>query len=258
MSSGRSFSFHEGTMRVITTASLILFALGFFCAVAMPADMTGEKRTARVMTADTVWNTDRQTILAARQRCADTGGRELEECFADAMQSFGASPEAVAFTRSFGGGAFVRKFQETGRIDIAQIIYPFRPNENHGILLVNGEPPVVDVDDIARLPKEEMEQDRTYAAIRKNYPRVTLWPGDRSFKQVPLVETLSGGGQAFVVSYILRNFCHACEVLGSAFFSFDFDKGGKLVGIHFLRVELPPKKPPKNEARKGSKERNLP
>ncbi len=241
-------------MRVVTTISVILCALGCFCAAAMPADVTGEKKTTRVVTADSVWNADKQAILAAKQRCADTGGREVEECFADAMQGFGASPEAVAFTRSFGGGAFVRKFRETGRVDIAQIVYPFRANENHGILLLNGEPPIVDVDDIALLPKEAMEQDRTYAAIRKLYPRVTLWPGDRSFRQAPLSETLPGGGQAFVVPYTLRNFCHACEVLGSAFFAFDFDKGGKLVGIRFLRVEPPPKKPPKTEARKESEQ----
>jgi inhibitor of cysteine peptidase len=237
-------------MRVVATVSLILFALGFFYAAAMPADMTGEKRITRAVTADTVWNADKQAILAAKQRCADTGGRELEECFADAMQGLGASPEAVAFTRSFGGGAFVRRFRETGRVDIAEIVYPFRANENHGILLANGEPPVVDVDDIALLPKEAMEQDRTYGALRKISPRVTLWPGDRLLRQAPLVETLPGGGQAFVIPYTLRNFCHACEVLGSAFFAFDFDKGGKLTGIRFLRVELPPKKPPKNEARK--------
>ncbi len=241
-------------MRIVTIVSLMLFAFGFFCAAAMPADVTGEKRIARVVTADTVWNADKQAILAAKQRCVDTGGRELEECFADAMQGFGASPEAAAFTRFFAGGAFVRKFRETGRIDIAHIVYPFMANENHGILLVNGDPPIVDVDDIALLPKEAMEQDRTYAAIRKSYPRVTLWPGDRSLRQVPLIETLPGGGQAFIVPYTLRNFCHACEVLGSAFFAFDFDKGGKLVGIRFLRVELPPKKPPKNEARKESEQ----
>ena len=184
-------------MRVVATVSVMLFVLGFFCAAAMPADMTGEKRPTRVVTADTVWNADKQTVLAAKQRCADTGGRELEECFADAMLGFGASPEAAAFTRSFGGGAFVRKFRETGRVDIAHIVYPFRANENHGILLVNGEPPIVDVDDIALLPKEAMEQDRTYAAIRKSYPRVTLWPGDRSFKQSLLVEALPGGRSGF-------------------------------------------------------------
>jgi predicted secreted protein len=169
------------------------------------------------------------------------------------MQGFGASPDAAAFTRSFGGGAFVRRFRETGRVDIAHVFYPFRANENRGILLVNGEPPIVDVDDIALLPKEAMEQDRTYAAIRKSYPRVTMWPGDRSLRQAP-VEALPGGGQAFVVAYTLRNFCHDCEVLGSAFFSFDFDIGGKLLGIRFLRVEPLAKKPQKSEARKESEQ----
>jgi predicted secreted protein len=244
-------------MRLAATVFVILFVLGFSCLAAGSADTKGEKaaQTASVVTADAVWNADRQTVQEAKQKCTDTGGRELEECFADAMQSLGASPEAAAFTRSFGGGAFVRRFRETGRVDVAQVIYPFRANENYGILLVNGDPPIVDVDDMALLPKEAMEQDsRTYIAIRKSYPRVTMWPGERSLKQAPVVETLPGGGQSFVMPYTLRNFCHACEVLGSAFFSFDFDRGGKLSTIRFLRVETPPKKPPKSEARKESEE----
>ena len=44
------------------------------------------------------------------------------------------------------------------------------------------------------------------------------------------------------MAYTLRDFCHACEVLGTVFYSFDFDRAGKLTGIRFLRVDLPQKK----------------
>jgi predicted secreted protein len=221
---------------------------------AQASEVVIEKRTTEVLTKEVVWNAEKQTLQTAKQRCADFGGRELEECFADSMQALGASSEAVAFTRSFGSGAYVRKFRETGRVDIAYVAYPFRTADNNGILLVNGDPPIVDVDDVSLLPRESMEQDKVYGAIKNAYPRVTMWPGHRFQPQSAAVESLPDGGQGFVVSYGLRNFCHACELLGTAFFSFDFDKGGRLMGIRFLRIELPPKKPPKNEVRKESEQ----
>jgi inhibitor of cysteine peptidase len=241
-------------MRIAAIALAVLFAVALSSPAAPAAEGAAEKTAPRAVTADAVWNADKQAVQAAKQRCVELGGRDLEECFADAMQELGASSEAVAFTRTFEGGAFVRRFRETGRVDVAYIVYPFRISDNRGLLLVNGEPPIVDVDDIALLPKEGMEQDKTYAMIRKSYPRVTLWPGERPPKQPLSVEALPGGGQGFVIPYTLRNFCHACEILGTAFFSFDFDKSGKLTGIRFLRVELPPKKMPKNEARKVSEQ----
>ena len=239
-------------MRAAAVVSVMLFILAFF-RPALAVETAQEKRPPRAVSAEAVWNADRQTVQLAKLKCIDLGGRELEECFADAMRDLGASPEAVAFTQAFGGGAFVRKFRDAGRVDIVQVVYPFRANENHGMLLVNGDPPIVDVDDIMLLPKEAMEQDKTYMSIKKNYPRVTIWPGDRPPKLPVQVETLPNGGQGFVVSYTLRNFCHACEVLGTAFFSFDFDRAGKLTAIRFLRIEAPPKKTPK-EARKESEQ----
>lgn len=199
-------------MRFGATLFVTLFA--FFCLAAAPADMIGEKTTAQAtdaVTPDAVWNADKQTVQEAKQRCVDAGGKELEECFAEAMQSFGASPEAVAFTRSFGGGTFVRRFRETGRVDVVHVIYPFRANENNGLLLVNGDPPIVDVDDIALLPKEAMEQEsKTYSAIKKSYPKVALWPGDRSLKQPPVVETLPGEGS--LLSFPIRSATSAIPV----------------------------------------------
>jgi predicted secreted protein len=238
-------------MRVATLAFAVLIVT-VCCVVPVFAQTAGieEETTGTAITKEAVWSADRQTVQTARQRCAELSGKQVEECFADVMASFGASPEAVSFTRSFGAGAFIRKFRETGRVDVAYIVYPFRANENYGVLLLNGEPSVVDVDDIGQLPKEGMEQDKTYIAIKKSYPRVTLWPGDRSPKQYPTVETSPDGGETFTVPYTLRNFCHACEVLGTVYFAFDFDKEGKLIAIRFLRLELPPKKVPKSDSRK--------
>jgi predicted secreted protein len=238
-------------MRSVVAALIVLL----LCMSAMAApERTDQEKPRPVITRDAIWNADKQTVQLAKQRCAEVGGQQLEECFADSMAQLGAPPEAVAFTRYFGLGTFVRKFRETGRVDVAYIIYPFRANENNGCFLVNGDPPIVDVDDIPLLPRESMELDKTYAAIKKKYPRVTMWPGDRFHKQYPTLEVTPGGGQNFLVPYALRNFCHACEILGTAFFSFDFDKEGKFIGARFLRIELPVKKPTKTEARRETEQ----
>jgi len=243
-------------MRVVPAVLLIIFALAFssFAAAPPATDTAGEKKAPSAVGKETVWNPDKQTIGAVRTKCVDFGGKQLDECFADGMEDAGATAEAASFTRLFGDGTFVRRYKEYGRLGVAWVFHPFRANENHGILLVNGDPPLVDVDDIALLPKEGMEQDKTYLTIKKSFSRATMWPGDRTAKY-PLMEPLPEGGQSFVVPYTLRNFCHACEVLGTAFFSFDFDKDGRFSGMRFERIELPPKKTPaKSEIRKESEQ----
>jgi predicted secreted protein len=234
---------------------LALFAVVLLGGLAIGGTDAGSlKRPLGAISREMIWNADREAVQTAKQRCSDLGGQQLEECFAYAMEDLGASHEAVSFTRALGDGVFLRKFREAGRVDVAYVVNPFRANDLRGVLLVNGEPPIVDVDDISSLPKEGMEQDRTYIALKKSYPKATLWPGDRSSKY-PLMDFTSAGGQEFVVPYTLRNSCHSCEVLGTAYFGFDFDKEGTLSSIRFLRLEqLPKKAPPKNEVRKETEQ----
>lgn len=241
-------------MRVAVSVCILTAIIFSACPLFGAASDSAPRKTGPVITKDAVWNIDKLAVQAAKQRCTDPGDRRVEDCFIDAMQNMGASPEALAFTRCFGGGAFVRRFRETGRVDIAYIVYPFRANENSGVLLVNGDPPIMDVDEMYALPTEAMEQDKTFMAIRKAYPKVTIWPGDRSPRHYPVVEALPEGGQAFIIPYTLRNLCHACDVVGTAFFSFDFDREGKYIGIRFLRAEPAAKKTVKTEARKENEQ----
>jgi predicted secreted protein len=240
--------------RLTASASILAPILLFASPLSGAAVDGGVKKSTPVITKDAVWNIDRPAVHAARQRCADPGDRKVEDCFIEAMQNMGASAEAIAFTRSFGSGVFVRKFREAGRVDVAYIAYPFRANENYGVLLANGDPRVIDVDEMYSLPTEAMEQDKTFMAIRKACPKVTIWPGDRSPRHYPVAEPLPDGGQSFIVPYTLRNLCHACDVVGTTFFTFDFDREGKFTGIRFLRAEVPVKKMVKTETRKENEQ----
>jgi hypothetical protein len=109
---------------------------------------------------------------------------------------------------------------------------------NQGWLLVNGNPPIIDVDDLSALPKASLEADAACVALAKQYPNVALFPGDRAMdNKQPKVQALANGGQRFIVRYRLMNGCHACERVGFAEFAFDFERNGQFAGPKLLRVE---------------------
>jgi hypothetical protein len=116
-----------------------------------------------------------------------------------------------------------------GPVAVARVVYPFRANENEAWLLVNGTPPLVDVDDRHNLPFPQMRGSAAYAEIQRHYPNVTFWPGDRGAAAPEVVRD----GREIVVGYLLRDLCHACAIVGRVRYAFDFDADGK-----FLRARL--------------------
>lgn len=169
----------------------------------------------------------RQEVIAS---CGGAGAR-FSECFVTRMKDANASPEALAFTTALQKEGYMRAFRAAGRVSIAAVTYPFRANENEGLLLVNGEPAIVDVDKVDQLPVEGLKQ------LAAKNPKANLWPGDRTQADKITVEKTPEGGQRFLVDYRVQNGCHACAVLGKATYAFEFDKDGKFVGVKFIRVQ---------------------
>jgi hypothetical protein len=102
---------------------------------------------------------------------------------------------------------------------------------------VNGKPVIVDIDELNRLPQDQMKLDSGYSALLKQYPRAILFPGPRSDTTCPIGQKLPEGGERFVASYYIQNGCHACERLGTASFGFDFKPSGEFQGARFLGIE---------------------
>ncbi len=180
-----------------------------------------------------------QTIIA---KCTKPEPSDLNGCFIGEMRASGASPEALAFSQQLqnethGFIGFLREFRDTGKVDIAYVEYVFRANENQGCYLVNGNPGLIDVDNLQLLATKNLESDAGYAAIEKRYPVVSIWPGDRNSLKFPVAEKLPQGGQRFIVDYWLQNGCHACARVGQLQFAFDFDSSGNFQGAHLHSVE---------------------
>ncbi|MDD2335985.1 MAG: protease inhibitor I42 family protein [Geobacteraceae bacterium] len=183
-----------------------------------------------------VWKPGPDFLEILHARCDALAFPQLGKCFASLMKESGASPEALAFTGCLGNEAWLRAFRKKGRVDVAYLTYPFRANENQGVLLVNGAPSPIDIDNLDLLTQDELKQDIVYGELAKRYPDICLWPGDRYGTETPVVESLAKRRLRFYVVYLLRNGCHACEKVGSALFAFDFDAEGKYRGDRLMMV----------------------
>jgi predicted secreted protein len=189
--------------------------------------------------ADAVWQPAAQFPETVRKTCGASSN--VGECFAQQMAT-AAPPAAVAFTKSIHGEGWLRDFRKVGRVDIACVEYPFRANENRGWLLVNGSPAFVDVDNLQKLPKSEMAENRAWSQLIARSPQATLFPGDRTGTTDPLAILYPDGSQEFVVAYKVLDGCHACAQLGVAFLAYEFNPKGKLTATEF--VEFSPDRAP--------------
>jgi len=181
---------------------------------------------------EAVWHPDagfRQSIISA---CANRGAG-FADCFAEQMKTAGASAQALAFTHAIHDDGYMQGFRSLGPIAIAAVMYPFRANENNGLLIINGEPSPIDVDALNKLPADEMKADTAYEALLKVDSNAALWPGDRASSDDLLALAFPDGSREIVAGYRVQAGCHACAVLGQAFFAFNFNQTGKLIETKF-------------------------
>jgi hypothetical protein len=228
----------RGHTRAMRSAPAIVLLVSFFGIVASIRAQTAA--VVPPVDARAVWQPDADTLKKARSACTSVAYSELGNCFLRQMQEAGASPEAVGFLRSMHNDAYLAKYENTGRVSIAWVIYPFRANANTAGLLVNGTPPSLDVDDLSRLPRDRLISSSKWRALVARYPKATLWPDDRSGMTGIHVASLPGGGQRFVVNYLALDGCHACARLALIRYAFDFDVTARLLGVRFIDLQALP------------------
>jgi hypothetical protein len=197
------------------------------------------------ISASAVWQVSPQFLAAAHAACDKSLGGGNAKCLFAQMTKAGAPAAAVSFSRelyqqSHGEFGVMTGFQTQGPVDFAWITYPLRANTNYGLLLVNGQPRIVNVEDLKLLDRKTMEQSVQFQDVKNQLPKVDLWPGDRDGKIWPNSQPGPNGGTQFVVGYPLLNGCHACERAGFAIFTWNFDAQGKFLGTFFSGMTPPP------------------
>ena len=210
--------------------------------------------------ASAVWQPPQDFLSKAHSVCDKSAGpASFPACFMNQIAAAGAPADAVSFTRmlyqqSNGLVGIMSAFKNYGVVDAAQVFYPLRANDNYGLLLVNGEPRILDVDDLQRLDQQTMEQDPLFQSVRQKYSQTDIWPGDRSGSAPwPRVQPLPGGGTQLIVTYPLLNGCHACQHVGLARFGWGFDAKGNFLRTTYIPTPPPPSSSLSNEPSRQSK-----
>ena len=220
---------------MIARAPSLLAAVLFALAPARVL-VAAEDRAARIG-ADAVWSPPEGFVETMHQSCDGKAGGAFGACFVDAMRTAGASEAAIAFARGTGDQGYLKEFRLTGApVDLACAVYPFRANENAVCFLVNGAPPMLDVDDPKYLDADALRRNPAYKGFLRMYPNLAVFPGPRSVADGIVVNLLPEGGQTFRVAYVLADGCHARARIGVLRLDFDFDASGRFVGTRVASV----------------------
>jgi len=200
---------------------------------------------AGAITATSVWQIPASFLAAAHKACDSAPPPTFADCFINQMSKSGASPAAVAFTRllqkqSGGDVGIMSGFNKVGPVDVAFVVYPLRANTNNGILFVNGTPKIVNAEDLKLLDQATMQQSPQFQNTKAQFPKTTLFPGDRDGTTWPNANSNSEGGKSFTLGYPMLTGCHACEKVGTAEFNWKFGPTGKFLGTVFMGMTPPP------------------
>lgn len=198
--------------------------------LAVAALARGQANAPPPVTADAVWTPPAGFLSAMHAACDARSGAAFGECFVAEMTKAGAPPAAVVFARRTDNQGYLVEFRDTGVVDVGCAEYPFRANENGVCFLLNGEPPLLDVDDPKWIGKSTLLANPAYGGLAKKYPDVAIFPGPRSSELAVIAVPLPGGAQRFQVDYSLRDGCHACARVGVLRMDFDFDASGRFAG----------------------------
>jgi hypothetical protein len=177
---------------------------------------------------ESIWDPWDGTRLTRLHECS----RDTQtDCVTAIMQDSGASREAVEFFRTTGW--FLGDFEEMGRVDMGEIVNPWRANANVQPVFLNGTPLVVYPEDEVRPVFIGLDPD--YDALVASFPDLSLFPG---LSALETLSRLEGGGQRFVLQFDLVDGCHACGTGYRARIAFDFGLDGTYLGVDSFPLGL--------------------
>jgi len=191
---------------------------------------------------EAVWNANVDDLNEVLKACSGSGSSAYNDCFIEQMGGY-ASSDAVAFSQLLAAqrpprAGYLAGMREAGLVDLGYVVYPGNPKPVQGWVLMNGIPALVNVDDLAILPVQEMEKDPQFTVLKKIHPQlgVVVTNDQRSPDSSPQVQPLPHNGQRFVIPYSLQESCDNCAPLARASFGFDFDASGKFLGTKFIQI----------------------
>jgi hypothetical protein len=256
MRTASSYVYYTGERNVGRNVKRLIFLLMMFsCSLyavgqANPSSVQTEAKYGP----SAIWTASPAFLQSAHTACDNTyasAGNKLPQCFIEQMTKAGAPADVVSFTRAlyartgqFGVMGAIKSYPP---VDLAWVVFPLRANHNDGLLIVNGKPPFIDLDDTQKLDQAAMQKDPLFVQWKASNPQLEVFRAEHS-AGAPLVEYArvwpgpKPGDIQFVVSYRLTNGCQTCAVVGFVNYLWNFDSSGNFLGTKFLSVTrgMPP------------------
>ena len=215
---------------------LIKFFLALVIIASTAAAQTQSPNPGKKITQDAVWDPSANIMQKIISDCGTFQDEDIGKCFLNEMVNSGASRQAIEFSKMIDGKGYMKAYKQLGIIDAAYVYYPFEKIKRNGCLLLNGKPEIIDVDDPQYLPLSELSYFPEYVELKKNFPQIAVFPGERQSTGSPAIENLPMHGERITVNYNLKDGCDRCALLGFLDMAFDFDSTGKFISSKILRV----------------------
>jgi len=162
-------------------------------------------------------------------------GCESLDCISGVMEQYGASSDAITFTKLLSERGYLNQFQEMGKIDLGVVAFPNRVHTNEAYYLLNGSPLLVSAEISQKEEEElmnELKQDPLYPEITEKYPNIWFWGFAPQFVEK---KVLPNNKERFVFEYRFVNGCRICHTEYAARIGFDFDSDENFLEIIFLQ-----------------------
>lgn len=195
--------------------------------------------------ASAIWTASPEFLISAHAVCDQGDAGKTASCFTEQMVKANPPGDAFTFTRLLYGRtgefAVMGAIKDYPPVAVAWVVFPLRASNSDALLIVNGKPPFIDLDDMKLLDKTALQKDPLFLEWKATAPQLDVFPAERS-AGAPLVEYQrvwpgpKPGDIQFVISYPLINGCATCAHIGFVNYLWTFDSTGNFLGTKLLSV----------------------
>lgn len=201
---------------------ILAVMLGFFSMSALAASLSEVPALIGGLDLPAV----RQCVTIANSYCAHRLRPPKHfSCLKSVMKKRPICRQNLAFYRVTSG--FIKKIKHYSAVDV---IYSSVQSSSHSdeYYLVTRQGKV-----ISPLSKIDISKADNYAAIKRQFPRVMLWP---IVVDAPNAIKAKNGDEQFIFEQLLLNGCFSCERAGTAVVAYRFSPQGDYKGHQLVRL----------------------
>ena len=199
---------------------------GIAAETVVPAFIGGAKSDAVYRDPNFIKAARECAILHPFQQYMAETPKVVSACVEKYMKSHGASAQAIAFMRFAPVPAQISELRNYGPVSVAyaEMLFADR-GDGWTVIGKSGEL-------IPLWAPADISQDPQFSEFRKSSPDVDLWPDGLTW---PRASTTANGGERLVFTFQLKT-CHACAIAANAELAYDFDRNGRFLGTHLLKI----------------------